>query len=979
MKKRALLLFLGISFVICLPAEASKNKIMINSSSDKVNWKIKPQSDVDADSVKLLQPGYDASGWVEADVPGTVFGSYVNAGLEKDPNFGDNIYMVDKSKYDRNFWYRTEINAASFPQDEHVWLNFEGINRKGEVFFNGVRLGLLDGFMERGCFDITPLIHSSGANVLAVLVYVPTNPVPNYASPTYISSAGWDWMPYIPGLLSGIVDEVYLTTSGGVTLIDPWIRTDLSAANDTAYVHLQVELKNNSDAAKTGILKGVILPGNIEFSREMKIAAGKQRTFFVNQGISDSLIIVDPELWLPNGYGEPNLYTCELSYEIDGTVSDSLTVTFGVRKYEYDTLPGGAFRLKINGQPIFVKGGDWGMSEYMLRCRGAEYDWKVRLHKEMNFNMIRNWIGSVTDEEFYEACDKYGIMVWDDFWLNSHNNLPDDVFAFNKNAVEKIKRLRNHPCIAVWCGDNEGYPLPPLDGWLREDVKTFDAGDRLYHSISNSDNLSGSGPWTNFHPNWYFTKYPGGFGKNVLPGWGFRTEIGTAVFTNFESFKKFMPEDSWWPRNEMWNKHFFGKSAGNASPDKYFSTIARNYGEPEGIEDFCTKSQLLNIEVNKAMYEGWQHNMWNDATGIMTWMSQSAYPSFVWQTYDYYYDLNGAYWGVKSACEPVHIQWSYADNTVKVINATLNKLPDMTAEARVYNSDGKEQKKYYRSQKIDVPDNNMTDAFRMDFSIDNLAYKKPAVASSTTKDAGDAGAVTDGSDGSRWSSEYSDDQWIYIDLGKPEAIGTVVLKWENAYAKEYELQISNDAAAWETVYHNADGKAGLDEINLSVTARYVKMKGIKKATQWGYSLYEMEVYGKDRIKSDLTPVHFIRLKLTDSKGKIVSENFYWRSNVLDDYRTLSSLPEAKLKVDSKIKKQGEKSIIIADIKNTGSSVAFAIHVQAKRAADGERLLPAIMNDNYFTLLQGESKHIEIEFDTQLLQGGNYRLEAKAYR
>ena len=118
------------------------------------------------------------------------------------------------------------------------------------------------------------------------------------------------------------------------------------------------------------------------------------------------------------------------------------------------------------------------MSEYMLRCREEEYDLKVKLHQEMNYNMIRNWIGSVTDEEFYEACDKYGIMVWDDFWLNSHPNLPDDVQAFNNNAIEKIKRLRNHPSIAVWCGDNEGTPLPPLNEWLAGNVKYFDGGDR---------------------------------------------------------------------------------------------------------------------------------------------------------------------------------------------------------------------------------------------------------------------------------------------------------------------------------------------------------------------------------------------------------------------------------------------------------------------------------------------------------------------
>jgi beta-galactosidase/beta-glucuronidase len=105
---------------------------------------------------------------------------------------------------------------------------------------------------------------------------------------------------------------------------------------------------------------------------------------------------------------------------------------------------------------VFLKGGNWGMAEYMLRCRGDEYDTKVRLHKEMNFNIIRNWIGSTTDDEFYDACDKYGMMIWDDFWLNSIPNLPNDVNNFNANAIEKIKRVRNHPSIAIWCGDNEG-------------------------------------------------------------------------------------------------------------------------------------------------------------------------------------------------------------------------------------------------------------------------------------------------------------------------------------------------------------------------------------------------------------------------------------------------------------------------------------------------------------------------------------------
>lgn len=967
-KKISLLLIAGFATGI-----AFSQILVLNSTSSEGKWKIKPQSEIGRDSVRMYAEGFATTNWISAEVPGTVFTSYVNAGLEEDPNFGDNIYKVDKSKYDRNFWYRTEFISPAL-NGEKLWLNFEGVNRKGEVFLNGVRLGLLDGFMHRGRYDITDIIKANGKNILAVLVYWPTRPIANHASPTYISSDGWDWMPSVPGLLNGITDDVYLTKTGNVSIVDPWIRTDVPST-DKGIVSLKLDLQNNGGKAVDGVFSATINPGNIQFTRKIKISSGQtvQQNFDTSR--VKELLINNPALWWPNGYGTPNLYTMDLSFSIDGKVSDSRQIKFGIKKYSYDTI-GGVLHININDKPIFIKGGNWGMSEYLLRCRGEEYDVKLKLHRDMNMNMVRNWIGSTTDEEFYDACDKYGIMVWDDFWLNSHPNLPDDVMAFNLNAVEKIKRLRNHPSIAVWCGDNEGYPLPPLNGWLAEDVKTFDAGDRHYHPNSHSDALTGSGPWRNFHPNWYFTKYPGGFGGD--PGWGFRTEIGTAVFTNFESFKKFMPDSNWWPRNEMWDKHFFGKSAANGGPDIYFNTVNENYGTATGIEDFCRKSQLLNIEVNKALYEGWQHHIWNDASGVMTWMSQSAYPSFVWQTYDYYYDLNGAYWGVKKACEPLHIQWSYADNSVKIVNTTLQNYKKLKAEATVYNLDGKPVPKYAQSITVDAKANDATNCFALNFATDNLAYKKKVVASSTSKDALGADAITDGSSGSRWSSDYSDDQWIYVDLGEAKEIATINLNWETAYAKAYKLQVSDDAANWKDVYETENGKGGNEEIRLApITTRYILVKGLKRATQYGYSLYEMEVYGKERSKQDLSPVHFIRLNLKDEKGKILSDNYYWRSNKTGDYTALNTLPRASLKVSSTLERKDGKMIIHANIKNTSVPVAFAIRVQAVKT-DGSQILPVMMNDNYFTLFKGESKSITIEFDQALLKDGKYKLLAEPY-
>lgn len=954
---------------------AQNTKVSLNSGS-AVSWKVKAQAEV-GNINQIMSPSYDMSDWVSAVVPGTVFGSYVEAGLEKDPNFGDNAYKVDKSKYDRNFWYRTQFATPVLQDGETLWLNFEGINRKGEIYLNGNRLGLLDGFMDRGKFDVTHLLNLNGKNVLVVLAYWVGLPVPNHASPTYISSASWDWMPYVPGLLSGITDDVYLTTSRDVSIVDPWIRTKVPA-EDKAIIELQVELNNNSTKEQTGTLKGVIQPGNIEFSKEIKIGAGQQKPFKLEAKEIKQFEINNPKLWWPNGYGEPNLYTCDLTYTVDGKISDSKKITFGIREYGYEYVDD-VFRIKVNGKPVYAKGGNWGMSEYMLRCRGEEYDLKVKLHKEMNMNIIRNWIGSVTDDEFYDACDKYGIMVWDDFWLNSHKNLPDDVQAFNNNAIEKIKRLRNHASIAVWCGENEGHPLAPLNEWLRGNVQYFDGGDRWYQSISNNDGLSGSGPWANAHPSWYFAKYPMMYGFEGKPSWGFRTEIGTGVFTTFESFKKFIPKENWWPRNEMWDKHFFGPSAANAAPDKYFSTITENYGAPKGIEDFCRKAQLLNMESNKAMYEGWQHHIWNDASGIMTWMSQSAYPSFVWQTYDYYYDLTGAYWGIKKALEHVHIQWSYADNSVKIVNTTTTQLKGVKAKATVFSLNGKEMPTYTQQAVADVKANNATFAFHMNFTNGNLAYKKKAVASSVSRDAGDESFVTDGSDGSRWASNYNDNEWIYIDLGKPTEIGHITLKWEDAHAQSYKLQVSDDALTWTDVYRNNNSKGKNEEIKIKpITARYVKMLGLKRISQWGYSLYEFEIYGRSKPKSDLTPVHFIRLELTDANGHLLSDNFYWRSTVLGNYTALNKLPKAKLDVQSSLQTEGNKKYIKATIKNVGSSTAFAIHVQPFRKSDGERVLPVVMNDNYFTLFANESKDVNIEFDSSLLPDNDYKLEVIPY-
>ena len=659
------------------------------------------------------------SSWIEAAVPGTFFVDYVNAGLEPDPDYGDNIYRTDRTKYNRRHVYRTVFDVPGKYLKEHnaAWLNFDGINRSGIIYLNGHELGRLRGMMMRGRFDISDIVRSSG-NELTVYVDVPNQKrhpeekFANMASPAYLSSAGWDWMPNVPGLNSGITDNVWLDFTGDVTIRDPWIRTSVS--DDRSYAELTVSavLSNISGKPVETVLSIGIEPAGIHVETNVKLGPHETRTVELRPEEYPELRMQNPELWWPSGYGEPFLYDCKVSATCRGSLSDEKSLRFGVREFSYKTDGNGVFNIYVNGERIFLKGGNWGMSEYLLRCRNEEYDLKVRLHKEMNFNIIRNWMGSVTDEEFYDACDRYGILVWDDFWLNSKIGLPEFPEDFNANAIEKIKRLRNHPCIAVWCGENEGTPgtYPSgesLDENLAGFVREYDGSDRHYQSDSRKGNgLSGSGLWKNFPPEFYFARADNSTGGDKYPpgrGWGLRTEIGTAVFTTFESFKKFMPQEHWWPRNEMWNKHFFGPLAKNGGYDVYSRTIETKYGACGGIEEFCEKAQLVNLETTKAMFEAWSSKMWNDAAGIMVWMSQPAYPSFVWQTYDYYYDLTGAFWGAKKGCEPLHILWDSAADQVMAVNSTSAGYEGMTAIAMIFDRNGRQISELRNQKTIDIP------------------------------------------------------------------------------------------------------------------------------------------------------------------------------------------------------------------------------------------------------------------------------------
>ena len=446
---------------------------------------------------------------------------------------------------------------------------------------------------------------------------------------------------------------------------------------------------------------------------------------------------------------------------------------------------------------------------------------------------------------------------------------------------------------------------------------------------------------------------------------------------------KFIPEKDLWPINKMWDLHYFGPMAFNAGPEQHTALIENSYGGADNAEEFCEKSQWVNLESNKALFEGWLDRMWNDASGVMLWMSGASYPSMVWQTYDYYGDLTGAYFGCKQACEPVHIYWNPVTEEIKVANTSSKDIEGLTAEAEVYNMDGQLVERYSEKGSVDALSNAVAKCFKLKFSTerDILSLNCPAVASSTTQ--GEPSFVTDGKDDTRWAALRADNEWIYVDLGSEKPVGGVRLNWEAAYDKSYKIQVSNDAKSWTEVYKTDEGREGINEVFFpkEVKARYVRMLGIELGWWYGYSLWSMDVLGGTKPSEGLSDVHFLRLTLKDKDGKVISTNSYWRGNERTNFNALEQLPGVKLDVSSKLTRNanGEATIqATVGLPKSAKSVAFGVRVQAVRASDGERLLPALMDDNYFTLMPGEKKNVRITFDESLLQGSKYKLIVRPY-
>ena len=623
---------------------------------------------------------------ITATVPATVLSSYVNAGALPDMNFDDNLMLASESFFNGDFIYKRSFDLPREMQGKRVFLNFDGINWKAVITLNGTEVGRINGAFKRGKFDITPYLKPVG-NKLQVLIIANANPggvkvktekntdfnggILGADNPTFHATIGWDWISTIRGRDIGIWDDVYLTTASDVTVSDPIVTTTLAEGDTLATMTPAVMLTNHSDKAITGTLHGHI--GEICFDKQVSIDAGKTIEESFNPNEFTQLKDQRMRLWWPNGYGEPYLYDASFSFTIDGMQSDAVNFKAGIREIK-TTDKDTELRIYINHRRLIPLGGNWAFSENNLNYRGREFDAAVRHHKEMNYNMIRNWVGMTGDKEFFEACDRYGIMVWQDFWLANPADGPDpdDNAMFMDNARDFVLKIRNHPCIGIYCGRNEGYPPKTLDEGLRNTVATLHPG-LDYISSSADDGVSGHGPYWAISAKEYFEKQTGKL----------HTERGMPNVMTFEGLSRTLNAEHLWPQNLYWGRHDYTMEGAQRGAT-FNQLIADNFGEPTSAQEFCEWAQWINYEGYRAMYESGS----KDRMGLLIWMSHPCWPSMVWQTYDYYLEPTAAYYGVKHACEPLHVQWNPVTNYVEVVNRSAGRQQG-TAKASIIDLNGK--------------------------------------------------------------------------------------------------------------------------------------------------------------------------------------------------------------------------------------------------------------------------------------------------
>ena len=827
-------------------------------------WEIQSTCEERRGGEEVSKVGFAPKGWHKTTVPNTVVGTLVDDHTYPDPAYGTNLKsfpgmdyssatffanqdMPKDSPFRCSWWWRKEFDVPRSFAGKHLALHFPGINYRANVWVNGQKIA--DAADVAGTYrifelDATAALKAGGRNAVALEIFAPGK---NDLGITWV-----DWNPTPADKDMGIWKEVTLTANGPVALRNPFVASKLGPNYAAAELTVSADLRNDTDAATTGVLFAEVAGRQVK--QTVVLAGAETKTVRFDAEDFPELKIENPRLWWPYTMGTPNLYTAKLRFEIAGKVSDETRTRFGIREVTSELTASGARLFKINGRRILIRGAAWA-PDMFLRPMPKKLDADLRYEKDLGLNTIR-LEGRIDRDEFFEKADEMGILVmpgWTccDMWERWSEWTPETYKIAAGSMADQARRLRTHPSVFVWFYGSDGPPPPDVElmylGILKDarwPNPAVSSASETPTTVTGKSGVKMTGPYEYVPPvYWYEDKHAGG-------AYGYNTETspGPAIPV-MESLERFIPKDHLWPIDEVWNYHAGGERFTNVNV--FTDGLTRRYGAATSLEDYERKAQAMTYDGERAMFEAYGRNKYT-STGVIQWMLDNAWPSLIWHLYDYYLVPGGGYFGTKKAMEPLHVQYCYDDHAIAVVNDTYEAHPGMKVSAEIYSLAAK--KVASREEAVDVP-----------------------------------------------------------------ADGAI---------KAFELP-------------KADG---------------------------------------------LSTTFFLRLEMRDTGGKLVSENFYWLSTKEDtldwanrrdtvytpqaefaDLTGLNSLPEATVRAAQSFERKGEKGIVHVALKNEGKALAFMVRLRLTDMR-GNDVVPVFWQDNYISLLPGESRSVSAMYDISALSG-----------
>lgn len=660
-------------------------------------WRLQSACKLSATGDAISAPAFSTDDWISATVPTTVLAAQVAAGIYPDPYFGDNLRkipgtsypiganfenlpMPEDSPYHCGWWFRDQFTApASTQTGTRYWLHFGGINYRAEIWLNGRKIA--DSSQIAGAYrtydlDVTSALKPGATNVLAVETFAPT--------PMDLGINWVDWSPAPPDKDMGLWGAVKLVSTGPVALRSPMVAThfpddSLSTAELTVYA----ETENATDQPVQAVVSGSA--AGAEFQQTVSLAPHEQRTVVFTPEEYPQLRIHNPKIWWPWQMGDPHIEHLSMSVRVHGQISDQQAVEYGIREITSEVTGTGSRLFRVNGKPILIRGGGWSQ-DMMLRSNPDRLDEQFRLVRDIGLNTIR-LEGKLDTNDFFRLADKYGVLVmagWCccDHWERWQTWTPQDLSIATASLRSQMLRLRHFPSLLVWLNGSDNPPPANVESaYLQVEAETHWPNPTLSSASGRATTVTGAsgvkmtGPYNYVAPSyWYVDRRFGG-------AYGYNTETSPGPdIPSRASRATFLPDPDAWPPSADWSLHMGSGEFTNLMDLQ--SAMNAVYATPVSGAQFDRMAGTMEYASERAMFEAYSRNKYY-STGVIQWMLNNAWPSMIWHLYDYNLEADSGYFGVKKACELLHIQYSYDDQSIAVVNSTYRRADGLHASVDV--------------------------------------------------------------------------------------------------------------------------------------------------------------------------------------------------------------------------------------------------------------------------------------------------------